>query len=82
MSIDYTAVSADSSDSQETPTPRSLISRSKASFSLRTSVRYFASSQLLLYNIRYTRTPSPGVLFLYTCDGSQLRYHLIQAVCN
>ena len=47
-------------------TPRSLISRSKDSFSRRSPVRYLPSSQLSLYSMKYTRTLSPGFEFLYT----------------
>lgn len=42
------------------------MSRSNDSFSRRRPVRYLPSSQLILYIMKYTRTPRPGFEFLYT----------------
>lgn len=45
-------------------TARSLISRSKASFSRRSPARYLCSSQLYWYIMKYTRTAKPGLALL------------------
>lgn len=49
---------------KERRTARSLISRSKASFSRRSPARYLCSSQLYWYIMKYTLTAKPGLALL------------------